>query len=317
MINIGGAYFEGSSLVANQLHLNPTGIFITASAVDGYRFRTVNINGPTLLGCTTNAGNGNITGAIDMYNGADNIVISGVTIRYFTYAGIKVQNSSNFSIVGNTITDGSVPAGANTGHANGIVAIEKARGSVFDQEMGVISNNIISGCTYSGITNNCDNVIISGNTIKGVAEVAGVATGINNAASNVVIMGNVGKDVLGVMILTDGNSVKVLGNTFSSGAGACDTALRFSGNDILIEGNSFTSGVLAGSTGIRTNGPASNIRIGNNYVNRFPYGVDIRNGGGAVDKIVRGPNQFANIGFADYNLAGGVTNATQVSTAAW
>lgn len=317
VINIGGAYFEGSSLAANQLHLNPTGIFVTASAVDGFRFRTVNINGATLIGCTTNAGNGNLTGAIDMYNGADNIVISGVTIRYFTYAGLKIQNSSNFSLVGNTITDGAVPVGAHTPHANGIVTIEKARGSVVEQGFGVIANNIISGCAYSGITNNCDYVVICGNTLKGVSVVAGVATGINNAASFVEISDNVGTDILGVMLLTSGNSVKIVNNSLSSGAGQADTALRFDGNDILIDGNSFASGVLAGSTGIRTNGPASNVRIINNFINRFPYGIDIRNGVGAVDKIVRGLNQFANIGIADYNLAGGVTNATQISTAAW
>src|SRR3546814_3463098 len=75
--------------------LNPTGIFVTASGLDGVRFRTVNVIGAVLLGCTTNAGNGNVTGAIDTYNGAENINVLGCTIRYFTYAGIKIQNSSN------------------------------------------------------------------------------------------------------------------------------------------------------------------------------------------------------------------------------
>lgn len=317
VINIEGAYFEGSSLVSTNLHLNPTGIFITSSGVDGFRFKAINISNPRLIGCTTNAGNGNITGAIDLYNGADNIVISGATIRYFTYAGLKIQNSSYFSIVGNTITDGAVPAGAHTPHANGIVTIEKARGSTVEQKFGVISGNIISGCAYSGITNNCDFVSISDNVINGVSLAGGIATGINNAASFVDIIGNLGTDVLGVMILTDGNNVKVVANSMSSGAGAADTAMRFSGSDILIEGNSFVSGTIATSTGIRTNGPASNIRIGSNFVNRFPYGVDIRTGGGAVDKIVKGPNQFANISIGDYNLGGAVTNATQVSTATW
>lgn len=317
VISIGGAYFEGASLDPTELHLNPTGIFITASAVDGFRFKAINISNPVLIGCTTNAGNGNITGAIDMYNGADNIVISGATIRYFTYAGIKVQNSSYFSIVGNTITDGSVPAGAHTGHANGIVTIEKARSSTVEQQFGVISGNIISGCTYSGITNNCDFVSITDNVIKGVSLAGGIATGVNNNASYVVISGNQGTDVLGVQILTAGDHVRVTGNTMSSGTGAADTALRFSGDDVLIDGNSFVSGTTAASTGIRTNGPASNIRISGNYVDGYPYGVDIRTGSGAVDKIVRGPNQFANISIGDYNLGGAVTNATLVSTAAW
>jgi len=317
VISIGGAYFEGASLDSDELHLNPTGIFITASAVDGFRFRAINISNPTLLGCSTNAGNGNVTGAIDLYNGADNIVISGTTIRYFTYAGIKVQNSSYFSITGNTLTDGSVPSGAHTPHANGIVTIEKARSSTVEQKFGVVSGNIIDGCAYSVITNSCDYVTIAGNVINGVALVGGIATGINNAASHVTIANNVGAEVLGVQILTDGDHVKVIGNEMSSGAGAADTALRFTGNDIVIEGNSFISGTTAGSTGIRTNGPASNIRLGGNYIDGYPYGVDIRTGGGAVDKIVRGPNQIVNYTIADYNLGGAVTGATLVSTTTW
>lgn len=317
VVKIGGAYFEGSSLDPDDLHLNPTGIFITASGVDGYRFKSVNINGPVLLGCSTNAGNGNVTGAIDTYNGADNIVIIGATIRYFTYAGLKIQNSSNFAIVGNTVTDGSVPTGAYTPHANGIVTVEKARGSTVEQQYGVILGNIIGGCAYSGITNSCDFVDISHNIIDGVSLVGGVATGINNAASSVTISYNSGTDILGVQILTVGDKVKVAGNAISSGSGQADTALRFTGNDILIDGNSFLSGTTAASTGIRTNGPASNIRITGNHVDNFPYGIDIRTGGGAVDKIIRGPNQIANASIADYNLGGSVTNATLVSTATW
>lgn len=317
VISIGAAYFEGASLDPEDLHLGPSGIFITASGVDGYRFRAINISNPTLLGCSLNAGNGNVTGAIDLYNGADNIVISGATIRHFTYAGIKVQNSSYFSITGNTLTDGYVPAGADTPHANGIVTIEKARGSMVEQKFGVITGNIIEGCVYSGITNSCDHVAITGNVINGVAEVAGIATGINNAANHVAIIGNVGTDVMGVQILTDGDHVKVIGNEISSGAGAADTALRFTGIDIAIEANSFISGVTAGSTGIRTNGPASHIRIIGNYIDGYPYGIDIRTTGGAVDKIVQGTNQIINHTLGQYNLGGAVTGATMVSTAAW
>lgn len=317
VISIGAAYFEGASLDPEDLHLGPSGIFITASGVDGYRFRAINISNPTLLGCSLNAGNGNVTGAIDLYNGADNIVISGATIRHFTYAGIKVQNSSYFSITGNTITDGSVPTGANTGHANGIVAIEKARGSTVEQKFGVISSNIIDGCAYSGITNSCDYVAITDNVINGVALAGGIATGINNTASHATISGNIGTDVLGVQILSDGDHVRIVGNEISSGTGAADTALRFTGNNIVIDDNSFISGTTAGSTGIRTNGPASNIRLGGNYIDGYPYGVDIRTGGGAVDKIVRGPNQIVNYTIADYNLGGAVTGATLVSTATW
>src|SRR3546814_6984442 len=94
VISINGGVFIGPSLATEDLHLNPTGIFVTSSGLDGVRFRTVNVIGAVLLGCTTNAGNGNVTGAIDTYNGAENINVLGCTIRYFTYAGIKIQNSS-------------------------------------------------------------------------------------------------------------------------------------------------------------------------------------------------------------------------------
>src|SRR3546814_8897561 len=79
----------------------------SSDLLDGVRFRTVNVIGAVLLGCTTNAGNGNVTGAIDTYNGAENINVLGCTIRYFTYAGIKIQNSSNINVIGNIVTERS------------------------------------------------------------------------------------------------------------------------------------------------------------------------------------------------------------------
>src|SRR3546814_12331012 len=96
---------DWSSDVCSSDLLNPTGIFVTSSGLDGVRFRTVNVIGAVLLGCTTNAGNGNVTGVIDTYNGAENINVLGCTIRYFTYADIKIQNSSNINVIGNIVTE--------------------------------------------------------------------------------------------------------------------------------------------------------------------------------------------------------------------
>src|SRR3546814_10281118 len=112
-----------------DLHLNPTGIFVTSSGLDGVRFRTVNVIGAVLLGCTTNAGNGNVTGAIDTYNGAENINVLGCTIRYFTYAGIKIQNSSNINVIGNIVTEGAKPTAANTNASYGIITASGIRSS--------------------------------------------------------------------------------------------------------------------------------------------------------------------------------------------
>src|SRR3546814_2152694 len=121
VISINGGVFIGPSLATEDLHLNPTGIFVASSGLDGFRFRTVNVIGAVLLGCTTNAGNGNVTGAIDTYNGAENINVLGCTIRYFTYAGIKIQNSSNINVIGNIVTEGAKPTAANTNASYGII----------------------------------------------------------------------------------------------------------------------------------------------------------------------------------------------------
>src|SRR3546814_4958 len=133
VISINGGVFIGPSLATEDLHLNPTGIFVTSSGLDGVRFRTVNVIGAVLLGCTTNAGNGNVTGAIDTYNGAENINVLGCTIRYFTYAGIKIQNSSNINVIGNIVTEGAKPTAANTNASYGIITASGISSSVVQQ----------------------------------------------------------------------------------------------------------------------------------------------------------------------------------------
>src|SRR3546814_1066607 len=40
VISINGGVFIGPSLATEDLHLNPTGIFVTSSGLDGVRFRT-------------------------------------------------------------------------------------------------------------------------------------------------------------------------------------------------------------------------------------------------------------------------------------
>src|SRR3546814_1172874 len=106
-----------------------------------------------LLGCTTNAGNGNVTGAIDTYNGAENINVLGCTIRYFTYAGIKIQNSSNINVIGNIVTEGAKPTAANTNASYGIITASGIRSSVVQQYHSNIANNVIKGCRRQGILN--------------------------------------------------------------------------------------------------------------------------------------------------------------------
>ncbi len=316
VISINGGYFRGASLDAEKLHLNPTGIFITASRVDGTRFRAINIGNPILIGCSTNAGAGNVTGALDIYNGAENIIIAGATIRYFTYAGIKVQNSSRFSISGNTITDGAVPPAAFSLHAVGITTTEKNRSSKTEQSFGQISGNIVEGCGYAGILNNCDWVAVSANILNRVTP-AETGAGVMNDGNNVTIIGNTGTNIGGTFIASAGDHVRMIGNNFDSGTNGRADAILFRGHDIAISDNSLVSGKMSAGSGIRTNGPASHIRIGGNYVENFPYGVDLRTTQGAVREVVISPNQFAGMGVAEYNLARGIANAARVVTQPW
>src|SRR3546814_4583047 len=50
VISINGGVFIGPSLATEDLHLNPTGIFVTSSGLDGVRFRTVNVISAVQIG---------------------------------------------------------------------------------------------------------------------------------------------------------------------------------------------------------------------------------------------------------------------------
>lgn len=315
-ICINGGYFRGASLDPERLHLNPTGIFITASAVDGVRFKAINISNPVLIGCSTNAGAGNVTGAIEIYNGAENIIITGATVRYFTYAGIKIQNSSRFSISGNIITDGKVPSRAFNAHAVGIATTEKNRSSTTEQCFGQISGNIVEQCHYAGILNNCDWVTISSNILDRVVR-SETGAGVMNDGNNVTIIGNAGTNIDGTFISSTGDHVKIVANNFNSGTDGRADGILFQGHDVAISDNSLISGKTSGGSGIRTNGPASNIRIGGNYVDNFPYGVDLRTASGAVKEVVISPNQFARIENSSYHIAKDAEHIARVVTEAW
>lgn len=309
VISIHDSLFIGSSLEASALHLNPTGIFITASELDGVRYQAANIAGNVMLGCATNA-QGNVTGAIDTYNGVVNATIFGNTIRFYTYAGIKIQNSSVVSITGNTITNGSVPAGAGVLASFGIITTDKVRSSIIEQRDVIISGNILEKCTYTAIYNTCDYTIITKNVINGV-EVENLGHAIDNAGAHVSIDGNKGRDVKGLMMKSVGDYCLIDGNDMHSGDDASPGALLFSGAKVKINRNFFRSGPASGGSGIRTNGPASHVEIAGNLVESYPYGVDLRTGGGAVDVVDLGVNQFIDIGISDYNIAGTVTNVSR------
>jgi len=308
-VEITGNSFVGPSLSAANLHLNTTGIFLNAQALDGVRYKSVNIVGNTLIACSQNAGAGNVTGAIDTYDGVENLVISGNTIRLFSYAGLKIQNSSNFAVTGNIITGGASPVGAVLPQSQGILTTEKVRGAISEQINGTITSNVIQDCQYIGINNSCDNVTISDNIIDGVT-LATLGTGIFNTASYVNITGNIGRNVEGIFIDTNGgNNVKVIGNTLQSDTVASPGAVSYSGANIDISHNTFVSSIASVNSGVRTNGPSSNIKLIGNFVDGYPYGLDLRTTGGAVNNVNIADNQFANISISAVNISSTVTNA--------
>jgi parallel beta-helix repeat protein len=310
-IRINGNTFTGTSTALANLHLNPCAVFLTNDAGSGKRYKSVNITGNDITACGGNAGNGNVTGAIDTYNGVENLVISGNTIRLFSYAGIKVQNSSRFAITGNTITEGATPAGAAVvGQAQGIITQQKVRGSVVDQEDSVIMGNVITQCTYLGISNSCENVNIVGNTVNDVA-LATLGTGIGNTGNKVNIALNVLRRIKGSLITSTGNDVSITDNkAFADGVGG-GSALSYSGSNVKISGNTLSSTAGSGQSGIRTDGPASNVRIDGNTVRGYSYGTDIRTTGGAVDVVDIGLNTYESIGTGNENIAAGATNVSR------
>lgn len=280
-ISIAGGTFIGSSQEKDRLHLNPTGVFITPSVLDGNRYKSVRIIGSKFIACSTNCGEGNLTGAIDIYNGAENILIEKVEISLFSYAAIKIQNSSNFKIVNNVVKRGYVPNGAFADQSLGCATMQKVRGSRQDQRNGLIKNNTFSGLAYAGIINSCDSVEIDGNTIRGV-KYSKSGSAISNTGHDVTISNNVGHDVEGVQIYSSGNNCSIKHNKMDSGNGQSKGAVYFAGKNIIISDNLFVSVRRSGGSGIRTDGNASHFTILDNVVNGFPYGVDIRETVGKV-----------------------------------
>lgn len=282
-ISIIGGTFIGSSQEINSLHLNPTGVFITPSVIDGNQYKSVKIIGSKFIACSTNCGEGNLTGAIDIYNGAENIIIENVEVSLFSYAAFKIQNSSNFKIVNNSVRQGYIPDGAFARQSLGCATMQKVRGSRKEQHNGLITGNSFSNMYYAGIINDCNDVIIEKNNINDV-KYEKLGSAINNSGNNVIIANNVGHAIAGIQIYSSGNNCTIKNNTMDGGSGSSMGAVYFSGENIHILSNTFISKLMSGGSGIRTNGNTSNFTIVDNIVRGFPYGIDIREGLGKSNK---------------------------------
>jgi parallel beta-helix repeat protein len=307
--NITNCTFVGPYFDNNDLYLNTTGVFITASSLDGVRYKQVLIDGNSFTGCGQNAGAGNVTGAIDTYNGVANCIISNNTIRKASYAGIKVQNSSQVSITGNVIVDTFASASAYDAQQFGITTTEKARGSVDDQTNIVIANNVIKSSKYMAIQNSCDNCVIMGNTIDGV-ELTTQGEGIYNVGNNVNIIGNVLKDVAGYCVMSlDADNVNIIGNISNNVAFNGNGGVFLTGSNANISDNNITYNSTIAGPGVRINGTTSNVRLIGNLLSGVTNGIDIRDDGGTTDNVYLSGNQFGTIAVSNVVIEATVTNA--------
>ncbi len=296
VIDIQGAYFEGPIKDPARMHLNPTGLFITNHPPSGARFKAVKCIGATFQYCGTNAGDGNVTGAIDTYGGAENVVIEGNTIRFFTYAGIKVQNSSKVNIVGNIITDGYTPAGASVNSQSfGIITAQKARHSSSRQNSVNVVSNIIQRVAYVGIQNSVDDVNILANHIDGVDFIAGLGTAIFNTGGGVNISRNFVRDVAGTAVATWGDGVCVEGNRLQAREMAGSAGVYFEGRRLTLRDNDVEGDSRTSTSGFRTDGPACEVTYDGNFVRGFDYAFDARARAGPVADLRIGSNFYASI----------------------
>jgi hypothetical protein len=334
IISINGATFIGDTESAT-LHLNPTGIFITSyrdSSVSR-RFKTISIVAAKLIACSTNAGGeaGNVTGAIDTYDGAENLTVLGCTIRFFTYAAIKAQNCSRFTISHNICTDGVTPTGAHHQQCYGITTTQKVRGSTVDERNGIVAFNIIEGLAHIGIGNNCDLTTISDNHVFGVrattityrAANSGLetsttaGTGIDNSGNYVVIARNKLTMIEGQMIQCFGSNCEIDDNDLNSSHETASVVTRggilVSGNGVKVRRNRLSSNWTGSIPGIRSNGPLSSFEIDENDIRRFDTGVDLRATGGAIDEGHIGRQRFVDVGtpFHFANATYAITNISR------
>jgi hypothetical protein len=248
-----------------------------------------------------------VTGAIDTYNGANNVVISNNTIRRYSYAGIKAQAVNRATITGNVMSDGYSDATDAVPYVcYGIVVEEKPRSgnTTLDKYDVVISNNVINYASYVGIYAKSDNMVISDNIVRDVAKgTIALGLGILSVGTNVHISDNLLFEIeqRAIQVGADSNQVSVTNNhwdntTFSGATGVyLDDC-----NNVTVTGN-----YLKGNAGsaIRTIGPVATVDVSGNTCIGTAYGLDLRETGGTNSGIRVGKNNFKSISTGPiYNL---------------
>lgn len=302
---IQGNSFVGADVTtpANYMN-NPTGVFITKGRDDADAdafFESVVISGNTFEGCGCSSPAGNVTGAIDTYNGAEKIVISDNVIRKHSFAGIKAQAVDRCTITGNVISEGAVNAASLSPLLYGIIVEEKPRAGVTDERYDVvISNNVIDNAVYVGIYSKCDNSIVSNNIVKNVVQDA-LGIGILVIGKNHIIDGNVVLEYeqTGIQVGTGSSNIKVSNNLLNNTTYAGANTILFSGADkVTITGNHIQCN---GGSAIRTLGLSDIILIEGNFIDAAAYGIDIREIDGGNTAIVIGQNRYTNIATMNVN----------------
>jgi len=306
---IRGNSFIGTNLTdPDTYHSNPSGIFLTlgedGDENDQY-YENVIIADNFFNGCGTNDGGGNVTGAIDTYNGCEKIVIANNVIRRHSYCGIKAQAVDKAIISGNVLSDGHSGGDAAVPDTYyGIIVEEKPRGGVTDERYDVvIQGNVINGASLAGIQAYADNLVIANNLIRDV-EMGGLANGCGIIAwgENVAIVGNLLQECeQRVIMLGAATGYLVANNLIDVTTYANSTGVHFTGADqVQIVNNVFR--MNAGSA-IRTTGTSDTAHIAGNFIDGANYGLDIRETSGANTGIVIGQNEYWNSVTADINHA--------------
>jgi polygalacturonase len=299
---IGNSFVGPNTDDPNDYGTNPHGVFVTwgqdASSATQF-FANMNISNNNFEGCGCNGGAGNVTGAIDTYNGANNVVISNNTIRKYSYAGIKAQSLNRATITGNVMSEGySDGNDAAPYFCYGIVVEEKPRSgnTTLDKYDVVISNNVISYASYVGIYAKSDNMIISDNIIRDVAKgTIALGLGILTVGSNILIQDNLLSEIeqRAIQVGSECNNVTVRGNLWNNTTYSSSTGIYLDDCNNVVVTNNYLKGVLGSA--IRTLGPLTTVEIRDNTCVGAAYGLDLRETSGAIVGVVVGKNRFIGI----------------------
>lgn len=301
--------FIGKNLSENWL--NPGGVFISEGnpVVTPVMFERVTVAHCVFTGMGQ-SWNGNLTGAVDTYDGCKQVILAYNHIELYSYAGLKIQRADNVIVIGNTIKDADVWDGG----SYAIVIEPQAREGSYPYTAGppdrrgenhynnVVSGNIIENPLAFGIFVGGQYTSVSGNIIKNTR--VGYSSNcnpiyINSDKVTVSQCDVVGYHGYGIFVGTNVDDLKIrdcyidcLSSTdFLGGTGG----IFFAGNNknCSLLDNTVLLALSSGQTGVYfTDGEYLTIR-GHRHYNGYA-GFDIRDclGASLVDVLATGYSNY-------------------------